>query len=142
MITQYYLPRLLMSPHDVAGDSKGNIWFSSHRTRYIGKLDPKTGMITEYAVPLTPGALPGSHRIAVDKNDIVWFSEVWSHNLTKFDPKTEKFTQIPIRSSVMPINSPGFNNFALAPDSGFWYTDDHAAVKLIPRPASSCSHFR
>jgi streptogramin lyase len=132
VITQYFLPRVIESPHDVAGDSKGNIWFTSHRTRYIGKLDPKTGIITEYAVPLTPGALPGSHRITVDKNDIVWFSEVWAHNLTKFDPTTEKFTQIPIYSSVMPINSPGFNNFALAPDGYIWYTDDNAAVKIDP----------
>jgi virginiamycin B lyase len=130
VITQYFLPRVIESPHDVAGDSKGNIWFSSHRTRYIGKLDPKTGIITEYAVPLTPGALPGSHRITVDKNDIVWFSEVWAHNMTKFDPKTEKFTQIQIESSVMPVNSPGFNNFALAPDGYLWYTDDYAAVKI------------
>jgi len=130
VITQYFLPRVIESPHDVAGDSKGNIWFTTHRTRYIGKLDPKTGIITEYAVPLTPGALPGSHRITVDKNDTVWFSEVWAHNMTKFDPKTEKFTQIQIASTNMPINSPGFNNFALAPDGFIWYTDDFAAVKI------------
>jgi len=130
VVTQYHLPRVLLSLHDVAGDSRGNIWFSSHRTRYIGKLDPRTGIVTEYAVPLTAGALPGSHRITVDKNDIVWFSEVWAHNLTKFDPRTEKFTQVPVASSVMPVNSPGFNNFALAPDGSIWYTDDHAAVKI------------
>jgi virginiamycin B lyase len=141
VITQYFLPRVIESPHDVAGDSKGGIWFTSHRTRYIGKLDPKTGIITEYAVPLTPGALPGSHRITVDKNDIVWFSEVWAHNLTKFDPTTEKFTQIPIYSSVMPINSPGFNNFALAPDGYIWYTDDYAAVKIDPETGKFVQKF-
>ncbi len=141
VVTQYFLPRVLETPHDVAGDSKGNIWFTSHRSRYIGKLDPRTGIITEYAVPLTPGALPGSHRIAVDKNDTVWFSEVWAHNLTKFDPRTEKFTQIPIASSVMPINSPGFNNFALAPDGYIWYTDDHAAVKIDPETGKFVQKF-
>lgn len=141
VITQYFLPRVLESPHDVAGDSKGNIWFTSHRTRYIGKLDPKTGIVTEYAVPVTPGALPGSHRITIDKNDVVWFSEVWAHNLTKLDPQSGKFTQIPIYSSVMPINSPGFNNFALAPDGYIWYTDDYAAVKIDPETGNFLQKF-
>jgi virginiamycin B lyase len=66
-----------MSAHDVAGDSKGNIWFSSHKTAYVGQLDPRTGIVKEYKVPMTPGAMPGTHRVAVDKNDIVWFSENW-----------------------------------------------------------------
>jgi len=66
VITEYELPRVLISPHDVHGDSQGNIWYSSHKTPYVGKLDPKTGIITEYKVPLIPGALPGTHRVWVE----------------------------------------------------------------------------
>ena len=73
----------------MSGDSKGNIWYSSHRTPFMGKLDPKTGIVTEYQVPATPpGVLPGTHRIQVDKNDIVWASENWAHNLVRLDPAT------------------------------------------------------
>jgi streptogramin lyase len=32
----------------------------------------------------------------------------------------------------LPINSPGINNFALAPDGFIWYTDASAAVKIDP----------
>jgi streptogramin lyase len=44
-------------------------------TNHVGKLDLRTGIVTEYKVPMTPGSLPGTHRVQVDKNGIVWFSE-------------------------------------------------------------------
>jgi streptogramin lyase len=122
VITEYELPRVLISPHDVHGDSQGNIWYSSHKTPYVGKLDPKTGIITEYKVPLIPGALPGTHRVWVDKNDIVWYSENWAHRLTRLDPRTGQFAQMRIESS-RPINTPGFGNFAMTPDGTVWHTD-------------------
>jgi Carboxypeptidase regulatory-like domain len=43
IITEYELPRLELATHDVAGDASGNLWYSPHRSSYIGKLDPKTG---------------------------------------------------------------------------------------------------
>jgi streptogramin lyase len=46
VVTEYELPHVLLATHDVSGDSKGNIWYSSHRTPWIGKLDPKTGIVT------------------------------------------------------------------------------------------------
>jgi virginiamycin B lyase len=136
VVTEYELPRVLLSPHDVSGDSKGNIWFTSHKTRYIGKLDPKTGIINEYALPLTPGVLPGTHRVFVDKNDIVWLSENWAHHLTRFDPKTEQFVQMRIETRT-PINSPGFGNFAISPDGSVWSAEpgqsqNGAVIKIDP----------
>ena len=141
VITEYELPRVLLSPHDVAGDSKGNIWLTSHKTRFIGELDPKTGMIKEYALPLTPGALPGTHRVAVDKNDVVWLSENWAHQLTRFDPRTEQFTQMRIETTT-PINTPGFGNFALAPDGSVWSAEPGqsqagAVMKIDPSSGSA-----
>jgi hypothetical protein len=66
VVTEYELPRVLLSAHDVHGDSQGNIWYSSHKTSYVGKLDSKTGIVTEYHIPLIPGALPGTHRVWVE----------------------------------------------------------------------------
>jgi virginiamycin B lyase len=34
-------------PHGLAADKDGNIWFAASFQGYIGKLDPKTGTITE-----------------------------------------------------------------------------------------------
>ena len=36
VVTEFELPRNLQSAHDVFGDSNGNIWYSSHLSRYFG----------------------------------------------------------------------------------------------------------
>jgi virginiamycin B lyase len=131
VVTEYELPQSLLTPHDVAGDSKGNIWFTSHKSRFIGQLDPLTGIVTEYTVPLTPGAMPGTHRITVDKNDIVWFSEPWAHVLDRLDPRTGKITRLPIEVPE-PLNVAGFSNFALAPDGFIWDNQDNQVRKIDP----------
>ena len=72
----------------------------------------------------------------MDKNDIVWLSENWAHHLTRFDPRTEQFTQMRIESRT-PINSPGFGNFAMAPDGSVWSAEsgqsqNGAVIKIDP----------
>jgi virginiamycin B lyase len=131
IVTEYELPQALLALHDAAGDPNGNIWFSSHKTQYVGKLDPRTGIVTEYKLPLTPDAMPGTHKVAVDKNGIVWLSENWGHNLDRLDPQTGKVTQVHIDSSV-PLNAPGFGNFALAPDGSIWDSRDFQVRKIDP----------
>ena len=133
VITEYELPRVLLAPHDVSGDSKGNIWYSSHRTPYMGKLDPATGIVTEYEVPPTPaGILPGTHRIQVDQHDIVWASENWAHSLVRLDPATGRFSKVAIPSEA-PINSPMGGNLTLAPDGFVWKAQQRAVLKLDPQ---------
>jgi streptogramin lyase/mono/diheme cytochrome c family protein len=131
IITEYELPQELLALHDVQGDSKGNLWFSSHKTQTVGKLDPHTGIVTEYTIPLTPGAMPGTHAINVDKNDIVWFSENWGHNLDRLDPRTGKIMQVHIDDTV-PVNAPGFGNFAITPDGYVWDSRDDHVRKIDP----------
>jgi virginiamycin B lyase len=135
VVTEYELPRELLAPHDVAGDSKGNIWYSAHRSAYAGVLDPRTGVVTQYRIPDkeidTPGALPGTHRVWVDKNDIVWFWEPWDNYLTALDPKTGKFVKRFSKGSAKSLNSPageeGGPNFAMD-DAGFAYQTAGKAV--------------
>lgn len=129
IITEYELPRTLLAPHDVHGDSRGTIWYSPHRSPYIGALDPKTGKVKEYRVPDTPGALPGTHRIGVDERDIVYASGNWAHNLTRLDPKTGEFQQFHFPEAG-PINSPGFSNFAMDPQGFIYETLQDSVVKI------------
>jgi virginiamycin B lyase len=120
VVTEYEVPRLLLVGHDVAGDAQGNIWYTSHMTSHVGKLDPRSGIVTDYKIPLTPGAMPGTHRVQVDKEGIVWFSENWAHNLTRLDPKTGKFTQVHLERPELFPNSPGLGNMELSPDGYVW----------------------
>ena len=129
IITEYELPRLELATHDVSGDSKGHIWYSPHRSSYIGRLDPRSGAVKEYRVPpVKPGELPGTHWIYVDKNDIVWGSENWAHNIWRFDPKTEEFTRVPWKVSE-PVNSPMGGNYAIDPEGFIW----RARNKLVSK---------
>ena len=124
VITEYELPRELLAPHDVSGDSKGNIWYSVHRSPFQGMLDPKTGAITEHRIPdqahETEGALPGVHRIWVDKNDVVWFSEHWANHVTGLDARTGKILYRWAGPGNPGLNAGGIGNFAMD-DAGFLY---------------------
>ena len=131
VVTEYELPQQLLALHDAAADSQGNIWFTSHKTRVVGKLDPKTGIVTEYKIPLTPGSMPGTHHAVIDKNGIAWISENWAHQLNRLDPKTGEVKQVLIESKT-PINAPSFGNFTLDADGYVWDARADRIVKMDP----------
>lgn len=130
VITEYELPRLEPATHDVTGDSQGNVWYSTHRSSYVGRLDPKTGIVKEFHVPpVKPGALPGTHWIYADKNDIIWGSENWAHSIWRLDPKTGQFTRIPWQVRE-PLNSPMGGNYAVDPEGFIWKARDRKVSKV------------
>jgi len=130
IITEYELPRLETATHDVSGDADGNIWYSTHRSSFVGKLDPRTGKVTEFHVPpVQPGALPGTHWIHVDKDGIVWGSENWAHNIWRLDPKTGEFKRIPWHVKEA-LNSPMGGNYALDPDGYIWKVRNYKVSKV------------
>src|ERR1700690_4048323 len=49
--TEYDLPRERLEPHDVIVDGHDMVWFSSFGEQNLGKLDPRTGKLTEFAIP-------------------------------------------------------------------------------------------
>ena len=131
VVTEYELPQQLLALHDAALDNEGNVWFTSHKTRYVGKMDPKTGIFKEYTLPLTPGSMPGTHHQVVDKNGIVWISENWAHQLNRLDPKTGDVKQMLIESKT-PINAPSFGNFTIDQQGFVWDARANRIVKMDP----------
>ncbi len=132
VITEYELPRLETATHDVSGDSKGNLWYSTHRSSYVGRLDPRTGAVKEFHVPpVEKGVLPGTHWIYVDKNDIVWGSENWAHSIWRLDPKNEQFTRIPWKVRE-PANTPMGGNYAIDPEGFIWKARARQVTKVAP----------
>lgn len=92
IITEYDLPRPEALPHDAAMDSQGFVWYSDFGSQYLGKLDPKTGKITEYPLPVTkPGAPTGSLDVGFDKQGNVYMGMMYQGAIAKFDRETEKF---------------------------------------------------
>src|SRR5207249_4433699 len=59
---------------------------------FLGKLDPKTGKIVEYPVPvLDPKEPKGALDIGLDPEGNVFMGMMYQGVIARFDPKTEKF---------------------------------------------------
>ena len=130
VITEFEIPRLEPATHDIWGDSKGGLWYSTHRSSFVGRLDPKSGVVNEFRVPAVPeGVLPGTHWIFVDKDDVVWGSENWAHNIWRLDPKTGDFKRIPWQPNA-PLNAPMGGNYVFDPDGFIWKARDRAVSKV------------
>ena len=90
--TEYDLPKKTRQPHDVIVDSQGMAWYASFGEQILGKLDPKTGKVTDYEVPLLKPKLPtGSLAIRFDEDENIWLGMQFQGGVAKFDKKSEKF---------------------------------------------------
>jgi len=89
---EYDLPQRTRQPHDVIVDRQGMVWYAAFGEQILGKLDPKTGQITEYQVPvLKPAAPKGILGMRFDADENPWLAMQFQGGIAKFDRKTEKF---------------------------------------------------
>lgn len=95
--TEYDLPRETIEPHDVIVDSSGMVWYSNFGEQNLGRLDPKTGKITEFPIkehkPDFPTGLLG---LRTDQDGNLWFGNMYQATIAKFDRKTETFKYWPL----------------------------------------------
>jgi streptogramin lyase len=95
--TEYDLPRESIEPHDVVVDDKGTVWFSSFGEQYLGKLDPKTGKLTEFEIPEhKPGFPTGLLGLRSDAEGNLWFGNMYQATIARFDRKSETFKFWPL----------------------------------------------
>ena len=67
----------------------GTIWYAGQWSNLIGRINPKTGEIKEYALPAN--AKP--HTVTLDAKGNVWYAGNGNATIGSFDPKTEKITE-------------------------------------------------
>ena len=76
-------------------DSKNVIWFGVYgrvgKQGRLGRLDPKTGAVTEYDLPIE---YSNPYDAWADEQDRIWVSS--DNYLSRFDPKTRRFTVYPV----------------------------------------------
>ena len=113
VFTEYDLPRSTAMPHDVILDAEGNAWYSDFGHQYLGKLDPKTGKVTEFTVPtLKADYPPGMLDLEIDKKGDIWIGLMLQAGIAKFDRKAEKFTMYPLPQE---INNPASQQAMVMP---------------------------
>jgi virginiamycin B lyase len=73
-------------------DRAGNVWYSDFGQMFVGKMDPKTGKVTQYPIPVVkPGSPEGTLDLEFDRDDNLWVGVMYQSAIAKFDTKTEKF---------------------------------------------------
>ena len=91
VVTEYDLPRKTIEPHDVIVDRDGQVWYSDFGALFIGKMDPKTGKVTEYAIPKIKEGFPvGTLDLEEDHDGNIWVAMMYQGGVAKFDKKTGK----------------------------------------------------
>jgi streptogramin lyase len=73
-------------------DSKGRVWVAEYFGNMIGMIDPSTGEVKEYTMPLKYG---NPYEIRSDEEDNLWIDNGTYNSLVKFDQKTKTFTYVP-----------------------------------------------
>ncbi len=90
--TEYDLPERTRQPHDVIVDSQGMAWYASFGEQILGRLDPRTGKVAEYPIPLLKPAAPtGILGVRFDRDENLWLGMQFQGGIAKFDRKTETF---------------------------------------------------
>jgi streptogramin lyase len=96
--TEYDLPRETISPHDVIIDGSGIVWYSSFGEQNLGRLDPKTGKVTEFPMEEhKPGFPTGALALRSDPQGNLWLGNMYQATIAKFDRKTETFKFWPLQ---------------------------------------------
>jgi virginiamycin B lyase len=134
IVTTYKLPKQTDQPHDVMGDPDGGIYFTYFGDPQLGRLDPKTGEVTSYPIPiLKEKAAKGALSLYHDHDGNFWVSLMYQAGGAKFDKATKSFTMLPV--------SPEFNRESsqqafVAPQSS------HVDGKVWIQDVASTSVFR
>jgi virginiamycin B lyase len=93
IITEYDLPRETIQPHDVIVDADGIAWYSSFGEQNLGKLDPRSGKVTEFPIALSkPGFPTGTLGLRSDRDGNLWLGNMYQARIVKFDRKSEAFS--------------------------------------------------
>lgn len=97
VITEYDLPRPVTQPHDVVVDRDGSVWFTQFGEMNLGRMDPKTGKIQEFAIPEHMSEQPkGTLDLESDLEGNFWISMMNQTGAAKFDKATSTFKTWPI----------------------------------------------
>ncbi len=100
VITEYALPRATIAPHDVRVDRNGDVWYSDFTENVLGRFDPRTGDLSEFAYPLFKQAPTGSLDLEPDAGGDLWLALMFQGGLAKFDTRSKTFRFYPVPSAL------------------------------------------
>ena len=97
-------------------DKDGNIWYTGNTGSLIGKLDPKTGAVTEYKTPEPGEARP--YGMALNSKGTLFVVEFGANKIAAVDTKTQE-----IREYTLPDAASRPRRLTITSDDIIWYSD-------------------
>lgn len=95
--TEFDLPSRTRQPHDVVIDTQGYAWYASFGEQILGRLDPKTGAIKEWPIPvLKPNRNMGVLDVQLDADENLWVGNGFQNAIQMFDRKSETWKSYPL----------------------------------------------
>lgn len=80
-------------PHDPLAARDGSLWYTGQMANVLGRVDPNTGQVKEYALK-TPHS--GPHGLVEDRDGNIWYTGNTGALIGKLDPRTGAVTEYPI----------------------------------------------
>jgi virginiamycin B lyase len=126
-------------PHDPLAARDGSLWYTGQMANVLGRIDPKTGDIREFALK---SAHSGPHGLQEDADGNIWYTANTGVLIGKLDPKTGTVTEYP-------TPEPGDPHTLIFDSSGIlWFTMQTAnrigrldprtgAIKLLTPPTAN-----
>ena len=86
----------------MASDGAGNVWFTEMQAGKLGRVDGKTGQLSEIDVPKALGNPSTLYAVAVASNGDVWFASSGANALIRYTPQSQafRFFVLPTAASV------------------------------------------
>lgn len=103
-------------------DAAGNVWFVESTANKIGKLDPSTGHITEYALPPQTSC---PEQLAFGPNGNIWFAEDCVARIGQLNPVTGVSSDFPLPA---PLQRTIF--VTEGQDGAMWFSGDGPIVRV------------
>ncbi len=142
VITEYDLPQKDWQPHDVIMDHEGKLWFSDFGEQRMGRMDPATGKVDVFALPMmkTDGSPKGGLEISEAPNGDIWESGMYQGGVYRWERATGKVTAFRIPDQWQ---TPSTQESMVSPQhsdvDGFVWTNDqqnHSLLRLNPQTAA------
>ena len=113
IITEYDLPRKNAYPHDVVVDADGHAWYSDFGSQVMGVLDPKTGKVTDYDIPVVRAEQPkGTLDLQLDRDGNLWIAMMYQSAIAKMDRQTQEADGLSVSKGVARLQHPGVDGGA------------------------------
>jgi virginiamycin B lyase len=101
-------------PHGLVSDSGGNIWFTENTAGKIGRVDARTGSISEFSVP----GVGDPHTPVFGPDGALWFTAEEANSVTRMDTQNGQF-----RSYLVPTPKAAPYGLVAGPDGGLWFCE-------------------